>query len=136
MATRDNYALNPHVSRPLPDREVAQDGAQRRTQSSANRFLHERAHSCFFGGGQLLQREGDRPQRAFVEVRLVAEAPRRVPRFELLRALEEADDIAVLPYAGIPYQVFGERAGALALLMAWSRSAMARSGRGLKPALV
>src|SRR2546428_357570 len=33
-----------------------------------------------------------------------------------------------LAYAGIPYQSFGERAGALALTIAWSRSAMARSG--------
>src|SRR3972149_3047706 len=32
-----------------------------------------------------------------------------------------------LAYAGIPYQVFGERAGALALMIAWSRLAMARS---------
>src|SRR5829696_4419375 len=31
-------------------------------------------------------------------------------------------------YAGIPYQVFGERAGALALMMAWSRSPIVRSG--------
>src|SRR5439155_20472863 len=36
-----------------------------------------------------------------------------------------------LAYAGIPYQVLGERAGALALMMAWSRSAMARSGPGI-----
>src|SRR6059058_1770918 len=33
-----------------------------------------------------------------------------------------------LAYAGIPYQVLGERAGALVLMMAWSRLAMARSG--------
>src|SRR5574341_2204700 len=33
-----------------------------------------------------------------------------------------------LAYAGIPYQVFGERPGALALMIAWSRLAMARSG--------
>src|SRR5438093_2780185 len=33
-----------------------------------------------------------------------------------------------LAYAGMPYQVFGERAGALALMIAWSRLAMARSG--------
>src|SRR5712692_6173678 len=33
-----------------------------------------------------------------------------------------------LAYAGMPYQVFGERAGALALMSAWSRLAMARSG--------
>src|SRR3989442_5835645 len=36
-----------------------------------------------------------------------------------------------LAYAGIPYQVFGERAGALALMIAWSRSALARSGSGI-----
>src|SRR5213595_2985372 len=36
-----------------------------------------------------------------------------------------------LAYAGIPYQVLGERAGALDLMMAWSRSAMARSGFGI-----
>src|SRR5438105_15153117 len=50
--------------------------------SSARRFLHERAYPCLFGGGQLLQREGGRPHVAFVEVRLVAEAERRVPRLE------------------------------------------------------
>src|SRR5215218_5982537 len=32
-----------------------------------------------------------------------------------------------LAYAGIPYQVFGEREGALALTISWSRLAMARS---------
>src|SRR3990172_6715405 len=69
-------------------------------QSSAHRFLHERADPCLFGGGQLLQRVGGRPHGAFVEVRLVAEAERRVPRFELLRALEEADDLAVLGIRG------------------------------------
>src|SRR5216684_3245120 len=33
-----------------------------------------------------------------------------------------------LAYAGIPYQVFGESIGALALITAWSRLAMPRSG--------
>src|SRR5215216_422983 len=33
-----------------------------------------------------------------------------------------------LAYAGIPYQVLGQRAGAAAVMIAWSRSAMARSG--------
>src|SRR5215218_2798109 len=74
----------------------------RKAQSSAHRFLHERADLFLFGGGQRLQREGGRPHGAFVEVRLVAEAERRVPRFELLRALEEADDIAVLGIRGHP----------------------------------
>src|SRR5438874_9309088 len=70
--------------------------------SSAHRFLHERADPCLFGGSQLRQREGGRPQGAFVEVRLVAEAERRVPRVELLRVLEEADDLAVLGIRGHP----------------------------------
>src|SRR5438132_12048033 len=71
-----------------------------KTSSSAHRFLHERADPCFGGGGQLLQREGDRPHGAFVEVRLVAEAERGVPRLELVRALEEADDLVVLGVRG------------------------------------
>ncbi len=73
-----------------------------RAEDSAHRFLHERADPCLFGGGQLLQREGGRPHGAFVEVRRVAEAERRVPRVELLRALEEADDLAVLGIRGHP----------------------------------
>src|SRR6266852_7981125 len=36
-----------------------------------------------------------------------------------------------LAYAGIPYQSLGERDGALALMIAWSRSPMARSGSGI-----
>src|SRR5256885_6954220 len=36
-----------------------------------------------------------------------------------------------LAYAGIPYQSLGERAGALALMTAWSRSPMARSASGI-----
>src|SRR5882724_4396471 len=62
--------------------------------SSAHRFLYERADPCFGGGG--------RPHGAFVEVRLVAEAERRVPRLELVRALEEADDLVVLAVRGHP----------------------------------
>src|SRR6266545_5113166 len=75
-------------------------------QSSAHRFLHERADPCLVGGGQLRQREGDRPQEAFVEVRRVVEAERRIPRLELLRALEEADDLAVLSVRGHPVPGF------------------------------
>jgi hypothetical protein len=36
-----------------------------------------------------------------------------------------------LAYAGIPYQSLGERAGALVLMIAWSRSPMARYGSGI-----
>ncbi len=63
---------------------------------SAHRFLHELADLCLFGGGQLLQREGGRPHGALVEVRRVVEPERRVPRLELVRALEEADDLPSL----------------------------------------
>ena len=69
---------------------------------SAHRFLHELADLCLFSGSQLLQREGDRPQGAFVEVRAVVEAEGRVPRLELVRGLEEADDLAVLGIRGHP----------------------------------
>src|ERR1035441_443310 len=71
-------------------------------RSLAHRFLHERGNPCLFGGGQPLQREGARPHDALVEVRLVAETQRRVPRFELLRWLEEEDNIAVLGIRGHP----------------------------------
>src|SRR5947207_1827160 len=66
------------------------------SKSSAHRFLHERADPCLIGGSQLHQSEAGRPHVAFVEFRLVAEAECRVPRVELLRGLEEADDFAVL----------------------------------------
>src|SRR5712691_2816386 len=85
-----------------------------RAQSSARRFLHKRADLCLRGRSQLLQREGDRPQPAFVETRRVAEAERRVPALELLRVLEEADDLAVLVVRGHPVPEFrreGRRAG-------------------------
>src|SRR5437868_13378917 len=36
-----------------------------------------------------------------------------------------------LAYAGIPYQSLGARAGALAWMIAWSRSPRARSGSGI-----
>src|SRR3989475_9568990 len=81
---------------------ISSGGGQCRDQSSAYRFLHERADPSRFGGSQLLQREGDRPHGTFVEVRLVAEAERRVPRLELLRALDEADDLAVFGIRGHP----------------------------------
>src|SRR5438067_1434176 len=73
----------------------------------AHRFLHERGDPCLLGGGQVRQGEGGRPHGAFVEVRLVAEAERRVPRLELLRALEEADHVAVRGIRGHPVPGLG-----------------------------
>src|SRR5438309_3542218 len=71
-------------------------------RSLADRFLHECGDPCLFGGSQPLQRVGVRPHVAFVELRLVAEAERRVPRLELRRCLEEADDLIVLGIRGHP----------------------------------
>src|SRR5215218_4049966 len=73
---------------------------RRRRPCSARRPPHERADPRLLGGTQLLQREGGRPHDAFVEVRCVVEAERRVPRVELLGALEVADDLAVLVGVG------------------------------------
>src|SRR5919106_400036 len=46
-------------------------------------------------------------------------------------AVKKQTTLPSLAYAGIPYQVFGERAGPLALMIAWSRLAMVRSGSGI-----
>src|SRR2546425_8890688 len=92
----------PHCDTEAGNIDTPYGGVQWRDQSSASRFLHERVDPCLFGGSQVLQREGDGPHGTFVEVRLVAEAERRVPRLELVRALEEADDIAVLGVRGHP----------------------------------
>src|ERR1700724_4493803 len=67
---------------PAPSRRISE------ARYSARRFLHERADPCLFGGRQLLQREGDRPQGAFVEVRRIAAAELLEPRLELLAPLE------------------------------------------------
>src|SRR6266851_9947473 len=86
------------------DRHSAGDGwpgrPRRRPRASAHRFLHQGGDPGLAVGGQLRQGVGGRPHGAFVEVRLVAEAERRVPGLELLRALEEADDVAVLGIGG------------------------------------
>src|SRR5262249_4436491 len=66
---------------------------QWRARSPAHRLFHECADPCLVGGGQLRQRVGDRPHGAVVEVRRVVEAERCVPGLELLRGLEEADDL-------------------------------------------
>src|SRR5207237_1718421 len=65
-------------------------------QSSAHRFLHERTDACLCGGGELVQRAGDRPQAALVAFRRVAAAEGRVPRLELLCVLEEGGHLAVI----------------------------------------
>jgi len=64
-------------------------------QPSTYRFLDQRADSRLYGGGQLFQGEGGWPHGALVEVRRVAEAEGRVAGVELVRALEEADDLSV-----------------------------------------
>src|SRR5712691_5584358 len=99
-----------------------------RTPASAHRFLHERADPCFFGGGQLLQREGDRPHGAFA---LLLKPSVMYLSLNICPPRKKQTTMPSLAYPGIPYQTFGERAGALALMMAWSRSPMARYGSGI-----
>src|ERR1700674_320231 len=82
--------------------------------TSAQGSLHECDDPCLFGGSQLLQRELDGPHASFVEVLRVAEAQRRVPRFELPCVFEVADDLAVPGIRGHPVPEFrrqGRRAG-------------------------
>jgi len=73
---------------------------------SAHCLLHERTDPCLFRRGQFRQGEGSRPDGAFGEVRLVAETQRRISRLELLRALEEADAVAVPGVGGHPRPEF------------------------------
>src|SRR6266576_4564258 len=70
--------------------------------SSAHRLLHQCGDLLLIGGGQLRQRESDRPHSAFVEVRRVVEAEHRVPLFELVSATEEANDLTVPGIRGHP----------------------------------
>ena len=118
-----------HLHRAAPKRRAFR--RHRVTQSSAHRFLHERGDPCLFGGGQLLQREGGRPHGAFVEVRLVLKPNVAYLVLNFCALWKKQTTLPSLAYAGIPYQSLGERAGALALMIAWSRSPMARSGSGI-----
>src|SRR5688500_12064731 len=45
----------------------------------------------------------------------------------LAALLKKQTTLPSLAYAGIPYQVFGQRSGAAAVMIAWSRLAIARS---------
>lgn len=97
-------------------------------QPSARRFLYECADLGLFGWGQLLQRKGDRPQGAFVEMRRVNEPNGADHVLNFCAHWKWQTILPSLAYTGIPYRVFGERAGAPALMIACSRMAIARSG--------
>src|SRR5829696_3003811 len=99
---RTRRRLGSASSRDAPGLTVGRRSRVNRPGGSARRPLHERADPCLCGASQLLQRKRGRPHGALVEVRLVAEAKRSVPRVELLGALEEADDLAVLGIGGHP----------------------------------
>src|SRR4051794_7230282 len=77
--------------------------------ASAHSLLHERTDPRLHLGCHLGQGEAGRPHGALVQVRLVAESERRVARLELLRALEEADDLAVQGLGGHPIPEPGAR---------------------------
>src|SRR5271163_3071902 len=104
---------------------------QRIGATSAHRFLHQRADPCRFGGSQLLQREGGRPHAAFVEVASCMKPNVAYLVLNFCALWKKQTTLPPLAYAGIPYQSLGERAGALSLTIAWSRSPMARSGSGI-----
>src|SRR4029077_1486164 len=81
---------------------------------SARRSLDKLADLFLDGGGELLQGKGGRPDVTVVEVGSVLEAERRISRLELLPALKEADNLAVLGIRGHPVPGFrceGRRAG-------------------------
>src|SRR5690348_2729888 len=69
---------------------------------SAHRALHEGGDLRLGRGIQRLHCERRRPHLAVVERGLVAEAERRVARLELLRVLEEAQDVAIVRVGGHP----------------------------------
>src|SRR2546421_2253514 len=64
--------------------------------SSARRSLDKLADLFLDGGAEPLQGKGGWPDVTVVEVCSVLETERRVSRLELLPALEEADNLAVL----------------------------------------
>src|SRR5262249_14886487 len=64
-------------------------------RASAHRLLHQRGDLRLVGRRELPQRVRGRPHPALIEVRLVAEPERRVPRLELRRVLEEAHHLVV-----------------------------------------
>src|SRR5690606_25643170 len=72
----------------------------RRPPPSRRRLLHERGDALLDFGRELRQRVRRGPHRAVVEVGLVLEPQRGIARLELLRALEEAHDLAVLGVGG------------------------------------
>src|SRR6202030_632108 len=67
---------------------------------SAHRLFHKRGDLGLFGGSQLAECVLNRPHGAVVDFRLVAEAERLVPDFELPCVLEVTDQIAVLSVCG------------------------------------
>src|SRR5215213_195390 len=113
---RTRRRLGSASSRDAPGLTVGRRSRVNRPGGSARRPLHERADPCLCGGGQLLQRKRGRPHGALVEVRLVAEVERSVPRVELLGALEVADDLAVLVgVSGHPVPGFRREGGSAGL---------------------
>ena len=76
-------------------------------QSSAHRFLHERADPCLFGGSQFLQREGGRPHGAFVEVR-------RAALLYVVLHFEPPWMLCMMPNTRLTWSRFSRRSGAAA----------------------
>ena len=88
---RVDLPLNPRVGGGQTHLALCQVSCSR---SSAHCFLHERADPCFFAAVNSASAKAV-GRMALSSRFLVAEAECRVPRLEL-RALEEADDVAVV----------------------------------------
>src|SRR6266705_115736 len=89
-------------------RKSKRDGGDRHARKSTVRLLSARrsrdklADLFLDGGAEPLQGKGGWPDVTVVEVCSVLETERRVSRLELLTALEEADNLAVLGIRGHP----------------------------------
>src|ERR1700674_747690 len=93
--TSDPPIATPALTRFIRSPQVSTFRA-RRLPSSARRSLDKLADLFLDGGGEPLQGKGGWPDVTVVEVCSVLETERRVSRLELLPALEEADNLAVL----------------------------------------
>src|SRR6266702_2483824 len=102
-----------------------------RTSASAHRFLHERADPCFFAAVNSFSAKAIGHMAPSSRFALLLKPSVMYLSLNIFPPRKKQTTMPSLAYPGIPYQTFGERAGALALMMAWSRSPMARYGSGI-----
>src|SRR5436309_9245600 len=103
----------------------------RRSPASAHRFLHERADLASSAAVNPFRAKavGHRAPSSRFALSLKPSVAYLVLNFCAL--WKKQTTLPSLAYAGIPYHSVGESAGALALMTAWSRLPMVRSGSGI-----